>query len=115
MHNFIISEEAVSKLNAIKASNALQNAMKIEVEGGGCNGMRYKLELVDKAAYAKQYVVHHTFEQNGAEVLIDDISMPFLQDSRLEYIKKLGQEHFEIKNPNAATSCGCKESFSLKM
>ncbi len=53
------------------------------------------------------------FENNNAKVVIDEISLGLLQESVLDYVEDMVASTFVIKNPNAASSCGCGNSFSL--
>ena len=52
-------------------------------------------------------------EENGAKVLIDEVSIPYLEGSVIDYKNDLIGQSFEIKNPNATSSCGCGTSFSM--
>ncbi|XP_076826141.1 uncharacterized protein RP063-like [Clavelina lepadiformis] len=53
------------------------------------------------------------FKKNGVMVLIDEVSKPFLNQAKLDFIYKLGSSYFAIINPNASTKCGCGNSFSI--
>jgi iron-sulfur cluster assembly accessory protein len=52
-------------------------------------------------------------EENGAKVLIDEVSIPYLEGSVIDYKNDLIGQSFEIQNPNATSSCGCGTSFSM--
>ena len=52
-------------------------------------------------------------EQNGAAVLVDAVSLPFLQNAVIDYSEELIGARFVIENPNASSSCGCGTSFSI--
>lgn len=79
--------------------------LRISVSGGGCSGFKYELSFDDKV--------------NGDDkvfddcVTIDGISLPLIMGSTVDYVVSLMGENFKITNPNAASGCGCGESFSL--
>ena len=82
--------------------------LRITVLGGGCSGFKYQYMLAD--------IINEddlVFELNGAKVLLDKVSAPFLSDSQLDYVEDLGSAGFEIKNPNATAKCGCGNSFAI--
>ncbi len=90
-----------------KASNN-DIALRISVEGGGCSGFKYKYELTSKINNDDIQI-----EKDGIKVLIDKISAPFLENSKIDYIEELGASYFEVKNPNASSKCGCGNSFGI--
>lgn len=90
-----------------KASNN-DIALRVSVEGGGCSGFKYKYELT--SAINEDDI---EIEKDGAKIVVDQISAPFLQNSRLDYIEELGAAYFTIKNPNATSKCGCGSSFGV--
>jgi iron-sulfur cluster insertion protein len=53
------------------------------------------------------------FERDGARVVIDETSLDLLVGSQLDFVEDLVGSYFQVKNPNAATSCGCGSSFSV--
>ncbi len=81
--------------------------LRVAVEGGGCSGFQYDIRL-DEAA-ADDLVL----EKDGARVLIDPVSLPFLTDAEIDFADELIGARFVVRNPNAATSCGCGTSFSI--
>ena len=82
--------------------------LRISVDGGGCSGFMYKYDFTD-AKEDLDAVIH----MGNATFLIDDLSKPFLNDSKLDYIEELGAEYFQISNPNAKYKCGCGNSFGV--
>jgi iron-sulfur cluster insertion protein len=82
--------------------------LRIAVSGGGCSGFQYHFTL-DNA----QTPDDQAFEKNGISVVIDAVSLGLLSDAIIDYTQDLTSAHFVIKNPNAASSCGCGNSFSL--
>ena len=81
--------------------------LRVAVEGGGCSGFQYRFDLVDRAEPEDVRV-----ERDGAAALVDDVSMPFLAGSEIDFVDELVGAQFKVKNPNAQSSCGCGVSFS---
>jgi iron-sulfur cluster assembly accessory protein len=83
-------------------------ALRVAVEGGGCSGFQYDIKLEDTPA-ADDLVL----EKDGARVLIDPVSLPFLADAEIDFTEELIGARFVVNNPNATSSCGCGTSFSI--
>ncbi|NCC21784.1 MAG: iron-sulfur cluster assembly accessory protein [Alphaproteobacteria bacterium] len=102
-----IHESAVKRVNALRASqNNPGLRLRITVEGGGCSGFQYRLELSDR------------FEENdrtfgGGAVVTDEMSMTFLKGATVTFEEGLIGAEFRIDNPNAVAGCGCGTSFSI--
>ncbi len=82
-------------------------ALRVTVLGGGCSGFKYTLEFDDQSQPDDV-----TVEKNGATLVTDETSLPFLANAVVDYEQSLMGSAFKIKNPNAASSCGCGKSFS---
>jgi iron-sulfur cluster assembly accessory protein len=80
--------------------------LRVAVVGGGCSGLQYKMDLQDGPANRDILV-----ETAGVRVVVDPKSALYVTGSELDYLDSL-QGGFKVKNPNAATSCSCGESFS---
>lgn len=104
----IVTERAARRLSEIAAGDSRAGALRITVEGGGCSGFQYKFDLVN--ATAPEDAV---FERDGARVLVDPVSLPYLAGSEIDFVDDLIGSTFRIKNPNATASCGCGTSFSI--
>jgi iron-sulfur cluster insertion protein len=81
--------------------------LRVAVEGGGCSGFQYDIKL--DAATDEDLVL----EKDGARVLIDPVSLPFLTDAEIDFADELIGARFVVRNPNATASCGCGTSFSI--
>lgn len=103
-----VSDSAAKRINTILAKEASKTALRISVEGGGCSGFSYKYELVE-IQNDDDYVI----EKNGARILIDSVSLPFIEGSEIDFVDDLMGQAFQIHNPNAVASCGCGTSFSI--
>jgi iron-sulfur cluster insertion protein len=82
--------------------------LRVSVEGGGCSGFQYKLDLVD-AAQDDDVKIEH----GGATALVDEVSIPLMAGSMIDYVEELVGSQFKILNPQAVSSCGCGVSFAL--
>jgi len=80
--------------------------LRVSVVGGGCSGLQYKMDLQDTPAN-RDFLV----ETGGVRVVVDPKSALYVTGSELDYLDAL-DGGFKVKNPNAATSCSCGESFS---
>jgi iron-sulfur cluster assembly accessory protein len=80
--------------------------LRVSVVGGGCSGLQSKMDLQDGPA-SRDFLV----ETAGVRVVVDPKSALYVSGSELDYIDAL-DGGFKVKNPNAATSCSCGESFS---
>jgi len=103
-----LSDSAATRIAAILASRPDKHALRISVEGGGCSGFSYKYDLV-----GKQNDDDMIIEKNGARVLIDSVSLPFMDGAEINFFDNLMGQAFEINNPNAVSACGCGTSFSI--
>ena len=113
---FRIGDERLVKLTvsaATKVATLLNKqgrtngVLRVAVLGGGCSGLQYKMDLQDGPA-SRDIVV----ESGGVRVVVDPKSALYVTGSELDYIEALQDGGFKVKNPNAATTCSCGESFS---
>ncbi len=82
--------------------------LRLAVDGGGCAGFQYRFGLESEAAAGDLVVA-----TDGVEMLIDEISLPFLEGAQVDYVETIGAASFQVKNPNAQSGCGCGSSFSV--
>jgi iron-sulfur cluster assembly accessory protein len=83
-------------------------ALRLAVNGGGCSGFQYEFNIAkDRAAEDL------AFEKDGATVLVDNVSMLYVDGSVLDFEDNLMGEAFKVNNPQAKSSCGCGTSFSF--
>ena len=102
-----VTSRAFERLAEINESGTPAQALRIAVEGGGCSGFQYEIEL--DAPRDDDLVL----EGNGQKVVIDPVSLPFLTDATIDFTTELIGARFVIENPNATSSCGCGTSFSM--
>ena len=103
-----LSDSAAQRIKAIAEREGRPVMLRVSVEGGGCSGFQYNLDLVEEVQPDDVRV-----ENAGATALVDDISMAFLKGSVIDFVDELGGAQFRVNNPNAKSSCGCGVSFSF--
>ena len=103
-----VTASAAEKVSSLlKKQNRPQGVLRVAVVGGGCSGLQYKMDLQDAPA-SRDILV----ESSGIKVVVDPKSALYVTGSELDYVDALTEGGFKVKNPNAATSCSCGESFS---
>lgn len=103
-----LSETAAAQINSIMSKQETGRFLRVSVEGGGCSGFQYKFDFAD-GPEADDMII----ERDGAKVLIDEVSLEFLNGSIIDYTRELIGSAFKIRNPNAVAACGCGTSFSI--
>ena len=104
-----LTESAVAKIaDILLEENTPQVKLRTFVQGGGCSGFSYGFTL-DEEQNEDDFVI----DNNGIVVLIDSMSMQYLQGATIDYKEELMGSSFTINNPNAQTTCGCGSSFSV--
>ncbi|MBB2973916.1 iron-sulfur cluster assembly accessory protein [Mesorhizobium sp. RMAD-H1] len=108
MTGVTVSDAAARRIAAILKSEPGKTALRVSVEGGGCSGFSYKYDLVDSESEDDIVI-----EKHGARILIDTVSLPYMDGSEIDFIDDLMGQSFQIRNPHAVASCGCGTSFSI--
>jgi len=103
-----LTSNAARKVSTLLSKQGRANGvLRVAVVGGGCSGLQYKMDLQDGPANRDILV-----ETGGVKVVVDPKSALYVTGSELDYVEALQDGGFKVKNPNAATSCSCGESFS---
>ena len=103
-----LTANAAKKVGSLLTKQGRPNGvLRVAVVGGGCSGLQYKMDLQDGPANRDILV-----ETAGVRVVVDPKSALYVTGSELDYIDALQDGGFKVKNPNAASSCSCGESFS---
>ena len=103
-----VSSSAAHKVQSLLSKQGRPaGVLRVAVVGGGCSGLQYKMDLQDQPANRDILV-----ESAGIKVVIDPKSALYVTGSELDYVDALLDGGFKVKNPNAAASCSCGESFS---
>jgi len=104
-----ITENASRKLAELMAQQGGAVAgLRMTVHPGGCSGYQYDFTFDDTRTGDDILI-----EKDGARVLVDQVSLELLGGSIVDFVDGLMGSHFEIRNPNAKSSCGCGTSFSV--
>ncbi|MBP0443976.1 iron-sulfur cluster assembly accessory protein [Roseomonas sp. SSH11] len=103
---FSVTPSALAQVSEIAASQGRPDAgLRLAVEAGGCSGFQYKFDLAD-APEPDDLVVE-------GKVFIDPVSLDLLRGATLDWADELIGAHFTVKNPIAASGCGCGTSFAI--
>ncbi len=103
-----LTDAASRRIAQILSKDASKTALRVSVEGGGCSGFSYKFDLVDSAEPDDLVI-----GQAPSTVLIDSVSLVYLEGSEIDFVDNLLGQSFQIRNPNAVASCGCGTSFAV--
>ncbi|MFQ3595767.1 MAG: iron-sulfur cluster assembly accessory protein [Sphingomonadaceae bacterium] len=103
-----LSASAAARVRAIAERQGKPPALRLSVEGGGCAGFQYRFGLADTRDPGDFVTV-----TDGVELVIDEMSLPLIEGSVVDFVSSLGGASFQVTNPNAASSCGCGTSFSV--
>ena len=112
-----ITESAIAKVRALideEQEEAGPNeiatlSLRVFVTGGGCSGFSYGFTFDEGEAEEDDAVI----EDGGVKVLVDPMSYQYLEGAEIHYTEDLQGSQFVVQNPNAATTCGCGNSFSI--
>jgi iron-sulfur cluster insertion protein len=108
-HRIVLTENAARRIAVLRDQEQAENAfLRVTVSGGGCSGFQYGFAF-DEQRNADDRV----FERNGVAVVVDDLSLGLLNGAEIDFVEDLMGASFQINNPNAASSCGCGNSFSI--
>ena len=103
-----VTELAKHRIQELLKEESPNTYLRTFIQGGGCSGFQYGFTF-DDVRNDDDFEV----EFNGVKVLIDSISFQYLTGAEIDYRDDLDGSNFVIKNPNAATTCGCGSSFSV--
>jgi iron-sulfur cluster assembly accessory protein len=105
-----LSAVAIAEINRIKSQQGKPQAwLRLGVAAGGCSDFYYTLELAEVVALGDQVI-----DCRGVQVVINAESWPYIEGLMLDYSEDLMGGGFRFNNPNAASTCGCGNSFALK-
>ena len=105
---FAVSKNAALRIQYLLKQEEKNCFFRLKVNGGGCSGFQYDFSF-DKNRNEDDLI----FKYYNTEILIDEMSLTFLDGSTLDFIDDLSGSFFQVNNPNASSSCGCGTSFSI--
>ena len=109
MEHLTITPAAIAKIADLFLEEGNPNLkLRTFVQGGGCSGFSYGFTF-DEEVNDDDFVI----EKNSVKLLIDAMSMQYLQGAEIDYKEDITGSQFCIKNPNAQSTCGCGSSFSV--
>ncbi len=104
-----LSESAAKRVSWLIEQEGRNGLMlRVSVSGGGCSGFQYGFSFDDR-----QNEDDRTFGRDGVTVVVDEASLDLLNGSEIDYVEELIGASFQIKNPQATSSCGCGSSFAI--
>ena len=104
-----VTDPAAERIRELldKEGKAATHGLRMKVIGGGCSGLRYELAFDDAIGD------HDTeIEAAGVRLIIDEKSALYLSGTTLDFVDTLQESGFKMNNPNAASTCGCGDSFA---
>lgn len=104
-----ISSAAAKKIKTIIDEEDPSLKLRVFVQGGGCTGFQYGFAIEELPPSEDDF----TFEKDGVGVVIDSMSMQYLNEAEIDYTESLMGSNFTIRNPNVTATCGCGSSFAV--
>ena len=102
-----LTESARNKVASILASEGSEAKLRMYVSGKGCAGLTYGFGITEEVEEDDL-----TINEGDVTVVVDSFSLPYLKGSVVDFVESLTGSKFDIKNPNAKSSCGCGDSFN---
>lgn len=103
-----LTEAAIKRVEEMMAKRASGVGLRVGVVKSGCSGYAYALDYADTLNDDDT-----VFEQGGVKVVVDEASLPMLEEVELDFVKQGLNQSFKFNNPNVVSECGCGESFSV--
>ncbi len=104
-----ITQGAVAQIRRMMADQGREGAsLRVGVKESGCSGLEYLMDFADAPAAGD-----HVVQIDGLQVLIDERSLPYLNEITLDWGNGLLGSGFKFENPAAAKTCGCGKSFNV--
>ena len=103
-----LSASAATRVAKIAERQNKPAILRLSVEGGGCAGFQYRFGLADAAEAGDTIVA-----TDGVTLIVDEVSLDLVRGSVVDFVESLGGAAFQVRNPQAASGCGCGTSFSI--
>jgi iron-sulfur cluster insertion protein len=105
----ILTESAARRVAVLRQQENVANAfLRLAVSGGGCSGFQYGFSFDDTRQDDDLL-----FERDGVGLVIDTTSLELVDGAEVDFVEDLMGASFQIRNPNASSSCGCGKSFAI--
>ncbi len=103
-----LTPSAAKRIKVLNAQAGTNQMFRVTVNGGGCSGFQYEFKLDDQLNDDDL-----TFERDGSVLVTDETSLDLIAGSEVDFIDDLMGAYFQVRNPNATSSCGCGTSFAI--
>jgi iron-sulfur cluster insertion protein len=105
----VLTEAAARRIaHLIAQEGNPQLKLRLAVSGGGCSGFQYGFSFDDTRNEDDV-----EFERDGVKLLVDETSLELLAGAEVDFVEDLVGAAFQVRNPNATSSCGCGSSFAV--
>ncbi|HKT56700.1 MAG TPA: iron-sulfur cluster insertion protein ErpA [Microbacterium sp.] len=106
-HGVQLTDAAAAKVKSLLEQEGRDDLrLRVAVQPGGCSGLIYQLYFDERFLEGDTAV-----EFDGVEVIVDDMSVPYLDGASIDFKDTISEQGFTIDNPNASGSCACGDSF----
>ena len=103
----LLTDAAATKVkNLLDQEGRDDLRLRVAVQPGGCSGLIYQLYFDERFLDGDEAV-----DFDGVEVIVDEMSVPYLDGATIDFKDTISEQGFTIDNPNAAGSCACGDSF----
>ncbi|EAU55790.1 iron-sulfur cluster insertion protein ErpA [Mariprofundus ferrooxydans] len=103
----VLTEAAAQKVHGLMENESNDLNLRVFVSGGGCSGFQYGFTFEEEVKENDTVI-----DSNGVRLLVDQMSLDLLDGAEIDYQTSIQGESFVIRNPNAASTCGCGKSFT---
>ena len=103
-----LTPAAAARVAAIAERTGKPAILRLAVEGGGCAGFQYRFGLADGVEPDDVAA-----SEGGVTLVVDEVSLDLVRGSAVDFVESLGGAAFQVRNPNAASGCGCGTSFGI--
>jgi iron-sulfur cluster insertion protein len=104
-----LSASAAKRVAELKLQENTPNSfLRLAVSGGGCSGFQYGFSFDDS-----KNADDRVFERDGVTLVVDEVSLELVKGSEIDFVEDMMGAAFQVRNPNAASSCGCGNSFAV--
>jgi iron-sulfur cluster insertion protein len=103
-----ITPSAAARIEILLKEELPNSFLRLSIMGGGCSGFQYNFTFDDTITTDDT-----VFEEANVRVVVDETSLALLDGSILDFVEDMSASRFTVTNPNAASGCGCGNSFTI--